>query len=85
MVSPELRPLLALLRTRLHLVEKRTSAKNSVQRLLEQYNVPDSLRLPAEATLQALPYAEQIELLSDQSIWDGPEPTPSEETARNGV
>ena len=50
MVSPELRPLRALVRTRLHLVEKRTSAKNSVQRLLEQYNVPEPLRLPDEAT-----------------------------------
>ncbi len=66
MVSPELRPLRALLRTRLHLVEKRTSAKNSVQRLLEQYNEPEPLRLPAEATLQASLYAEQIELLADQ-------------------
>jgi len=66
MVSPELRPFRALLRTRLHLVEKRTSAKNSVQRLLEQYNVPEPLRLPDEATLQASLYAEQIELLGDQ-------------------
>ena len=66
MVSPELRPLRALLRTRLHLVEKRTSAKNSVQRLLEQYNVPEPLRLPDEATLQASLYAEQIELLGNQ-------------------
>ncbi len=66
MVSPELRPLRALLRTRLHLVEKRTSAKNSVQRLLEQYNVPEPHRLPDEATLQASLYAEQIELLGDQ-------------------
>ena len=40
MVSPELRPLRDLLRTRLHLVEKRTSAKNSVERLLEKFNVP---------------------------------------------
>jgi len=55
-----------LLRTRLHLVEKRTSAKNSVQRLLEQFNVPEPLRLPDEATLQASLYAEQIELLGDQ-------------------
>ena len=66
MVSPELRPFRALLRTRLHLVQKRTSAKNSVQRLLEQYNEPEPLRLPDEATLQAALYAEQIELLGDQ-------------------
>ena len=66
MVSPELRPLRDLLRTRLHLVEKRTSAKNSVQRLLEKFNVPEPGRLPDEATLQACLYAEQIELLGDQ-------------------
>lgn len=66
MVSPELRPLRDMLRTRLHLVEKRTSAKNSVQRLLEKFNVPDPLQLPDEATLQASLYAEQIDLLTDQ-------------------
>ena len=66
MVSPEIRPLRDLLRTRLHLVEKRTSAKNSVQRLLEKFNVPEPGQLPDEATLQASLYAEQIELLVDQ-------------------
>lgn len=66
MVSPELRPLRDLLRTRLHLVEKRTSAKNSVARLLEKYNVARPEALPDEATLQARLYAEQIELLTDQ-------------------
>jgi len=66
MVSPEIRPLRDLLRTRLHLVEKRTSAKNSVQRLLEKFNVPEPRQLPDEATLQASLYAEQIELLVDQ-------------------
>jgi transposase len=66
MVSPELRPLRDLLRTRLHLVEKRTSAKNSVERLLEKFNVPEPDQLPDEATLQASLYAEQIELLIDQ-------------------
>jgi transposase len=66
MVSPELRPLRDLLRTRLHLVEKRTSAKNSVQRLLEKYNVPEPSQLPQEAMLQASLYNEQIELLWDQ-------------------
>jgi transposase len=66
MVSPELRPLRDLLRTRLHLVEKRTSAKNSVERLLEKYNVARPEALPDEATMQAGLYAEQIELLTDQ-------------------
>ena len=66
MVSPELRPLRDLLRTRLHLVEKRTSAKNSVERLLEKYNAARPEALPDEATMQAELYAEQIELLADQ-------------------
>ena len=66
MVSPELRGLRDLLRTRLHLVEKRTSAKNSVHRLLEKYNVPEPAKLPSDATLQAELYAEQIELLDQQ-------------------
>jgi transposase len=65
MVSPELRPLRDLLRTRLHIVQKRTSAKNSVQRLLEKYNVPDPAQLPDEATMQAQLYGEQIELLTE--------------------
>jgi len=66
MVSPELRGLRDLLRTRLHLVEKRTSAKNSVHRLLEKYNVAEPAHLPSEATLQATLYEEQIELLDQQ-------------------
>jgi transposase len=66
MVSPELRPLRDLLRTRLHIVEKRTSAKNSIQRLLEKFNVPEPAQLPDEATLQATLYAQQVELLTDQ-------------------
>ena len=66
MVSPELRPLRDLLRTRLQLVEKRVSAKNSVHRLLEKFNVPDPAALPDEATLQASLYEEQIELLGSQ-------------------
>lgn len=66
MVSPELRPLRDLLRTRLHLVEKRTSAKNSIHRLLEKYNVPEPASLPDEATLPASLYQEQIELLGSQ-------------------
>jgi transposase len=66
MVSPELRPLRDLLRARLHIVEKRTSAKNSIQRLLEKFNVPGPDQLPDEATLQAALYAEQVELLTDQ-------------------
>jgi transposase len=68
MVSPELRPLRDLLRTRLHLVEKRTSAKNSVQRLLEKFNVPGPEQLPDEATLQAELYQQQIDLLTEQVL-----------------
>ena len=66
MVSPELRPLRDLLRTRLQLVEKRVSAKNSVHRLLEKFNVPDPASLPDEAALSASLYEEQIELLDSQ-------------------
>jgi len=66
MVSPELQPLRDLLRARLHLVEKRTSAKNSVQRLLEKYNVAEPADLPEGAVFQAGLYDEQIELLSEQ-------------------
>ncbi len=58
MVSPELRPMRDLLRARLHIVEKRTSAKNSVQRLLEKFNVPEPDQLPDEASLQASLYDE---------------------------
>ncbi len=60
MVSPELRGLRDLPRTRLHLVEKRTSAKNSVHRLLEKYNVPEPAQLLNEAALHASLYEEQI-------------------------
>lgn len=66
MVSPEIRGLRDLLRTRLHLVGKRTSAKNSIARLLEKYNVPEPDQLPDEATLQASLFAEQTELLAHQ-------------------
>ncbi len=66
MVSPELRGMRDLLRTRLHLVEKRTSAKNSVHRLLEKYNVPEPDQLPSEASLSASLFEEQIDLLEQQ-------------------
>ena len=66
MVSPELLPLRDLLRTRLRLVEKRVSARNSVRRLLEKYNVPTPDELATEPYFQASLYEEQIELLTDQ-------------------
>ncbi len=66
MVSPELLPLRDLLRTRLRLVEKRTSARNSVRRVLEKYNVPRPDDLPTEPYFQASLYEEQMELLTDQ-------------------
>lgn len=66
MVSPELLPLRDLLRARLHLVEKRTSAKNSIHRLLEKYNVRSPDQLATEPYLQASLYEEQVELLTDQ-------------------
>lgn len=69
MVSPELRGYRDLLRTRLRLVEKRTSAKNSISRILEKYNVPSTERLSPFPYHQASLFEEQIELL-DQQIKD---------------
>lgn len=66
MIRPELRAARDLLRTRLLLVEKRTSARNSMARLLEKYNVASPEALPAPARLQASLFADQIQLLGRQ-------------------
>ena len=66
MISPELRSYRDLLRTRLHLVQKRTSAKNSISRLLEKYNLPAPDGLATLPYLQATVFEEQIELLTRQ-------------------
>jgi transposase len=64
MISPELRELRDLLRARLHLARKDVSARNSVQRLLEKYNVPTPAELPATARLQAGLFQDQSRLSS---------------------
>jgi transposase len=66
MISPELRSYRDLLRTRLRLVHKRTSAKNSIHRLLEKYNVSVPGDLPRFAYFQASLFEDQIELLTQQ-------------------
>jgi transposase len=66
MVSPELRGYRDVLRTRLRLVQKRTSAKNSISRILEKYNAQNPGELPPFAYLQFSVYDEQIQLLARQ-------------------
>jgi transposase len=65
-ISPELRELRDLLRLRLHLVEKRTSTKNSIARLLEKYNRDSVDALPELAQVQAEFHQGQIALLNAQ-------------------
>ena len=66
MISAERRPLRDLMRGRLLLVEKRTSARNSVQRLLEKYNVAAVTDLPALAQVHAQCFQELAQLLTRQ-------------------
>lgn len=66
MIRPELRGERDLLRTRLRLVTKRTSCRNSVHRLLEKFNVPTVEALPAIYQLQAACHLEQSDLLLGQ-------------------
>ncbi|HEX6287676.1 MAG TPA: IS110 family transposase [Herpetosiphonaceae bacterium] len=66
-ISRELRGLRDLLRTRLQLVGKRTSALNSIARLLEKYNCATVLGLPELAQEQAGYLEGQIELLEAQT------------------
>ena len=55
-----------LMRTRLRLVEKCSSAKNSIERLLEKFNVPTVAELLPLYRLQATCYQAQIALLAQQ-------------------
>jgi transposase len=66
MISDELRGYRDLLRTRLRLVQKRTSAKNSISRTMEKYNAQSPGELPPFAYLQVTLYEDQIELLNHQ-------------------
>lgn len=65
-ISPELREPRDLLRLRLRLVEKRTSAMNSIARLLEKYNRATVGALPELAQVQAGIHQEQIAMLNAQ-------------------
>jgi transposase len=64
--GPELRELRDLLRMRLRLIEKHTSAKNSIARLLEKYNRASVEALPELAQVQVSFHRGQISLLSAQ-------------------
>jgi len=66
MISPEIRPYRDLLRTRLRLVQRRTSAKNSISRILEKFNVSQVGQLDTLAFTQASLFEEQIQLLTRQ-------------------
>jgi len=65
-VSNELRDIRDTLRTRLNLVEKRTSAKNSIHRVLEKFNVTSPEDLPELFRLQAEMHKERADLIHDQ-------------------
>lgn len=66
MISPELRPLRDVMRTRLRLVQKEVAARNSIHRLLEKHNVRTVTDLPPLVQLQAECHREQIVLLRGQ-------------------
>ena len=66
MINPQRRGARDLMRTRLRLVEKRTSAKNSIERLLEKFNVRSVAELDEAYRLQAACHEAQIALLQDQ-------------------
>jgi transposase len=55
-----------VLRTRLRLVERRSRSKNSLDRLLEKFNVAAVTELPPLYQLQAELHAAQITLLTEQ-------------------
>jgi len=66
MIRPAFRRARDLLRTRLRLVTKRTSCRNSIHRLLEKFNRPTVADLPAIYQLQAACHLEQSALLLAQ-------------------
>jgi transposase len=66
MIRPEARGPRDLMRTRLRLVEKVVSAQNSIDRLLEKFNLESVAELDELYQLQASCYAAQMELLEDQ-------------------
>lgn len=66
MIRPEQRGPRDLMRTRLRLVEKCVSAQNSIDRLLEKFNVPSVAALADLSQLQAACHQAQIQLLDEQ-------------------
>jgi transposase len=66
MIRPEARGPRDLMRTRLRVVEKVVSAQNSIDRLLEKFNLADVAQLDDLYQLQANCHAAQIQLLEEQ-------------------
>lgn len=66
MIADHLRGPRDVLRTRLTLVERRVSCANSIDRLLEKFNVPAVEQLPPLYQLQAGAHQAQAELLASQ-------------------
>ncbi len=66
MIRPEMRAPRDLMRTRLRLVEKTASCKNSIQRLLEKFNVHSVAELDEIYSLQAACHVAQVALLHEQ-------------------
>jgi transposase len=66
MIAPAQRGPRDLMRTRLRLVEKSVSAQNSIDRLLEKFNVPDVGHLDELYQLHAACHTAQIQLLEEQ-------------------
>ncbi|MDP3775890.1 MAG: transposase [Gemmatimonadales bacterium] len=66
MIRPEQRGPRDLMRSRLRLVEKRVSAQNSIDRLLEKFNVQTVAELDELYQLQAACHEAQIKLLTEQ-------------------
>ncbi len=65
-ISSEMRDVRDTLRTRLHLVEKRVSAQNSVHRVLEKFNTDSVDDLPELFRLQAGLHSERVALINEQ-------------------
>jgi transposase len=66
MIRPEARGPRDLMRTRLRVVEKVVSAQNSIDRLLEKFNLADVAQLDDLYQLQANCHAAQIQRLEEQ-------------------
>ena len=68
MIAPAQRGPRDLMRTRLRLVEKSVSAQNSIDRLLEKFNLADVAQLEPAYQLQAACHQAQLRLLDEQII-----------------